>query len=1160
MLFSRNVVNKIQVKMQFQERIFSCISIMATIALVILLLEDLALGTYKDVVIVICSLVYIPGIAYWSIRTKVVDSGTAMEVGWILVVIMPGMFFFSGGYYGSFVLWSVISILYIGLILSGALRVIMLLAVAAGITVDYFMVFRNPFYVVQHNVEAQVVEAWASTTVLVVVVCVIVLYVSRILKRESLNARRDAKHVEELNRAQNQFFSNMSHEIRTPINSILGLNELILRNEDIPEEVVSNSENIQRAGKMLLTIINDILDMSKIESGEMEIVPVVYNVGDILSDVVNMVWNKAEEKGLRFKVDVDPNMPKSLLGDEVRIKQVIINLLNNAIKYTRQGSVTLKLETEKRDDKNYSLVITVADTGIGMKKEAMENLFDAFKRLDGEKNRNIEGTGLGLSIVKQLVDMMGGEVVVNSLYSKGSTFIVKLPQAKVNNDSIGKVDMALLGAGTERAAYSQSFEAPKARILMVDDNEMNLMVETKLLKSTKVQIDIATNGVEAVSMAGKIHYDVILMDHLMPEMDGIQALKAIRGQRGSLNQQTPVIILTANAGSENMELYRTSGFDGYLMKPVSGKELEYALLTHIPREKLEKLDQTSLDGVSVSTETSHVKKIPIGITTSSVSDIPAAITAKTSMGIIPYLIRTEGGEFYDDEETVSYEIMDYMVGRGREAKSEPPSVEDFESFFSMELDKASQIVHIASASKVGKEYQNACEAAKSFGTVHVFDSGMLTSAVGLLALTAYQMTQRQYDLERLLAELEDVKSRMHCSCIISDTSFLIPMGNINKYEHQACKTLMLHPSVILKGSRIKLDRLFWGYTQFSWKKYIDREFRRGIKYDKDILFVCYVGLSPEQRDWVENEIRKKVDFRYIMFKQASSAISINCGPGAFGVIYAKEGGQNYDVSRLFYEQQEEAEKIRVYNLENEDDPIDYDEVKKRKSEEEMEALTEELARETERHETAMVRFNSFSKEQEGKGAQLVALGLDTEAGLKNCGSEEGYLEALETYYRAALRKADEIQDFYDSKDIDNYVIKVHALKSSSRIIGAMELGQMAEELEMAGKSEDRQFIREHTQALLDAYRKLQQQLKELLDSGEDDSQEDEAPELTDEQLTEILSTLEAAAEDMDIDLLEETYGRLKGYRLEMETAKLAEEIKAAIDDFDYDLVAEICRR
>ncbi len=1158
MLFSRDVVNRIQVKMQFQERIFSCISIMATIALVILLLEDLALGTYKDVVIVICSLVYIPGIAYWSIRTKVVDSGTAMEVGWILVVIMPGMFFFSGGYYGSFVLWSVISILYIGLILSGILRVIMLLAVAAGITVDYFMVFRNPFYVVQHNVEAQVVEAWASTSVLMVVVCVIVLYVSKILTRESQNARRDAKHVEELNRAQNKFFSNMSHEIRTPINSILGLNELILRNREIPEEVASNAENIQRAGRMLLTIINDILDMSKIESGEMEILPVVYNVGDILSDVVNMVWNKAEEKGLLFKVDVDPAMPKSLLGDEVRIKQVIINLLNNAIKYTRQGSVTLKMEAEKRDDKSYTLVITVADTGMGMKKEAMENLFDAFKRLDGEKNRNIEGTGLGLSIVKQLVEMMKGEVTVNSLYSKGSTFIVKLPQTKVNNDSIGEVDMALLGAGSERAMYSQSFEAPKARILLVDDNEMNLMVETKLLKSTKVQIDTACNGIEAVAMSGKVHYDVILMDHLMPEMDGIQALKAIRSQKGNLNLQTPVIILTANAGSENMELYRNSGFDGYMMKPVSGKELEYALITHIPREKLEKLDQTGLDGINVSTETSHVKKIPIGITTSSVADIPTAIMAKTGIATIPYLIKTEGGEFFDDEETVSYEILDYMVGRGREAKSDPPSVEDFENFFSMELDKASQIIHIASASKVGMEYQNACEAAKSFGTVHVFDSGMLTSAVGLLALTAYQMTQRQYDMERLLSELEEVKSRMHCGCMISDTSFMLPKGNINKYEHQVCKTLMLHPSVVLKGSRIRLNRMFWGYTRVAWKNYIAREFRKGVKFDKDILFVCYVGLTPEQRDWLEEEIRKKADFRYIMFKQASSAISINCGPGSFGIIYTKAGGQTYDVSRLFYEQQEEAEKIRVYNLENSQGPVDYDKLIYDSEESGVGDLTERLAE----YNGANSGAGNWRKSASDSflSSEMEKLGLDGEAGLKNCGSEEGYLEALETYYQAALRKADEIQDFYDSKDIDNYVIKVHALKSSSRIIGAMELGQMAEDLEMAGKSEDREFIREHTQALLDAYRKLQQQLKELLDSGEDDFRSDEAPELTDEQLTEILSTLEAAALDMDIDLLEETYGRLKGYRLEMETSKLAEEIKAAIDDFDYDLVAEICRR
>mgnify|MGYP001069983609 FL=1 len=325
---------------------------------------------------------------------------------------------------------------------------------------------------------------------------------------------------------------------------------------------------------MLLTLINDILDLSKIKSGKMEIVNVSYETGALFSEIVNMIWIKAREKGLEFRLQVDPSIPSMLCGDEVRIKQVLINLLNNAIKYTSVGTVTLSIRCERLMLNRVRVWYSVEDTGQGVKKENIPYIFNAFKRVNEEKNRHIEGTGLGLSIVQQLVELMGGEISVNSVYTKGSTFVVTLEQDIVNSRELGTFTLASRSRVHEGEQYHQSFEAPDAHILVVDDNEMNLKVVHKLLKETKVQIDTAESGAECLRLTQYQHYDTILMDHLMPEMDGIECLHALRTQPGGLCQDVPVIALTANAGSNNQLLYRKEGFAGYLAKPVSGALLE----------------------------------------------------------------------------------------------------------------------------------------------------------------------------------------------------------------------------------------------------------------------------------------------------------------------------------------------------------------------------------------------------------------------------------------------------------------------------------------------------------------------------------------------------------------------------------------------------------
>ncbi|MGN0596820.1 MAG: DegV family protein [Ruminiclostridium sp.] len=517
------------------------------------------------------------------------------------------------------------------------------------------------------------------------------------------------------------------------MNTIIGLNEMILR-EAVSDEVAADAKSIQGASKMLLALINDILDMSKIESGKMDIVPVAYDVGAMLSDIVNMIWIRAKEKGLEFHIDVDKTIPSKLYGDEVRIKQILINILNNAVKYTSEGSVTLSIQCKRSENGCAEIIYSVTDTGIGIKKENLPFLFSAFKRVDEEKNRYIEGTGLGLSIVKQLVELMNGDIAVNSIYTKGSTFVVTLPQEIVSETEIGELNLATRHELNTREHYKQSFEAPKAMVLIVDDNETNLMVAEKLLRDTKVNIDTVTSGAECLKKTFQNRYDVIFMDHLMPAMNDIECLHAIRRQTGGLNQETPVV-LTANAGGENQALYRREGFDGYLLKPVTGIQLETELLKHLPNELVSTMNNADISIVQTPV-IEHKNKLQVLISTESACDLPKNFTDRYQIGIIPYRIVTETGEFLDGVEAESGGVVSYIGDRGKKVKSEPPNVSEFEAYFAEQLTKALFVIHISLAQNASKAFQNASEAAKTFDNVIVIDSGHLSSGLGLVALRA----------------------------------------------------------------------------------------------------------------------------------------------------------------------------------------------------------------------------------------------------------------------------------------------------------------------------------------------------------------------------------------------------------------------------------------
>ena len=369
------------------------------------------------------------------------------------------------------------------------------------------------------------------------------------------------------NEAKSQFLANMSHEIRTPINGILGMDSMLLK--ECKDEVLREyAKNIQSAGQSLLSIINDILDISKIESGKLEILPIKYELFSILNDCYNLTKAKLQEKPLEFEIRVNENLPSWLYGDEVRIRQIINNFLSNAVKYTKQGKVTFCLDYEQKSDEQIRLVISVADTGIGIREEDLGKLFTSFTRIEEKRNRNIEGTGLGLSLTKNLVDLMGGEVIVESTYGRGSCFTARIPQKIVDATPMGDFSRRYQQYLSSSDDDTLSFSAPEAKILVVDDVEMNLKVVKGLLKETQIQIDTAVSGRQCLERVKTTRYDVIFLDHMMPEMDGIETLQNMKLLKDNLNREVPVIMLTANAIVGAKEEYIQAGFTDYLTKPI----------------------------------------------------------------------------------------------------------------------------------------------------------------------------------------------------------------------------------------------------------------------------------------------------------------------------------------------------------------------------------------------------------------------------------------------------------------------------------------------------------------------------------------------------------------------------------------------------------------
>ena len=643
-----------------KKRLFQLLSVIALAEfLIVTIYTILSGGDRLHILVMLIGTVLFMITATFTVKSGRMRLGATIS-GLLYFSIYPTTYFSSGGMYGGAPVVFSFALVYVFLVTEKLERIISLTICIAVSAICYAAAYLHPEILNRHTTGAEHIESFLSICLVTLLLCMLFAFVTEVYREENRIVQKQKKEIEDLSRSQKRFFSSMSHEIRTPVNAIIGLNEMNLR-EPLSEEVRENSQNIEVAGRILLQTINEIMDMSKLETGSMEIIEGDYFTTAMLSDIVNMTWLRAQEKGLEFEVKVDPALPVKLHGDEVHIRQILLNVLTNGIKYTKKGSVVVSLGYRTRENDSILMTYDVRDTGMGIREENIPFLFDAFRRVDAQQTHTIEGTGLGLSIVKQLLDMMGGTIRVDSVYGQGSVFHIEIPQKVVDGTPVGEMNLT---EGSTRNIYpvpgrtgqyiyhqkvkdeepckgqaeepdksqtkepdisetkepdisetkepskgqtkktnkgqtkepnkgqtkepnSVSTEVPgkaqtgqiilngsSLQILAVDDTRMNLIVVKKLLRDTGAVIDTAESGMEALEMTAKNRYDVILMDHQMPEMDGIECLHRIRAQEGGLCRDSRVICLTANVGAEMEKLYHQEGFDGYLEKPVRGKNLE----------------------------------------------------------------------------------------------------------------------------------------------------------------------------------------------------------------------------------------------------------------------------------------------------------------------------------------------------------------------------------------------------------------------------------------------------------------------------------------------------------------------------------------------------------------------------------------------------------
>lgn len=876
-------------KIEIKERLFRIILVVATIAVGLAILQGLTLVNADSLMLIYC-IMFIAFVLSLVLAFKyrfVELASTILGVA-LVFVALPVIFLRGGGVNSGSGLWMCLGLFYIFIMFTGK-KMYFFLITAIVIDICCYLI---SYYFPEHVVElATPFEKHFDSLFAVIIVGLTVGIVMKfqlgVFDKERQLTTEQQKELERVGKSKDAFFASMSHEIRTPINSIIGLNELILR-ENPSEQVQEYAKNIQNASKMLLSLVNDILDLSQLEIQKMVLVEKEYHIGQMLREVVDMMQVRLEEKGLKFIVQVDKKLPSMLHGDERRIKQILLNILSNAVKYTDEGAITFNCSFEQKDEENILLRISVADTGAGIRKEELEHLFDAFHRINSEKNQKIEGTGLGLSITKHLLTLMNGEITVDSIYTQGSEFTIVIPQKIVDNAPIGEFT-TIVYEKNSTAYYSKSFEAPEARVLVVDDDDLNLIITTKLLQETKMTIDTASNAEECLKMTSKKYYNVILMDYMMSGMNGGQLLKEVRKQENGLCKDSNIVLLSANVLADKQLEYQQMGFDGLLEKPVDAFRLEQEVLKHIPEELIE-YRREAMDGVKgeyfVSRLSRHRKKVYI--TSDGVCDLTPELVEKYNIKLIDLYIKTDTGRFRDTKEIDIHNLSRYLSDENSSAFSLSPTVEDYEHFFAEALMEADNIIYISMASGTGRSFECASEAAKGFAHVHVIDSAHISCGQGLVVLHAAKLANDGATVQEILKDVERMRTKIKESYILPSTRIFYQKGFTDKLTAQICDAFKLHPVLGSYRNKITVLGVRAGKLEKVWKRFIRYHLRNSSRIDDRVIFVVHAGCSVRQQEMILEEINRNMKFKQVIFTQASPASVCNAGLGSIGfALYYK---------------------------------------------------------------------------------------------------------------------------------------------------------------------------------------------------------------------------------------------------------------------------------
>lgn len=805
----------------------------------------------------------------------------------IIVIVFPLEFFLCGGINGGASVWFALALFYLFMMFEGKRLYFFLVLTIVTDMLTYLFAYYYPHYVVPMDTrEAVFTDSLFAVLGVGLAGGIIIKFQMYLFEEERAIVLQQKEEILKTNESRSAFFAKISHEIRTPINAIVGLNEMILR-ENPNEETYGYAQNVKSASKMLQTLVNDILDLSRIEEQRMEIYPASYQTKDMFRELVEMIRVSMEEKKLDFFVEIDENIPSVLLGDVARIKQVLLNILANAVKYTKEGSVTFSASAEETRNGKVRLKVTIADTGIGIRKEDLPGLYDAFQRVDEKNNLHTEGTGLGLSIVKQLLDLMDGEISVDSIYTKGTTFTVELEQEVVDRSPVGNVPYLCAVGNSDREGYRQLFEAPEARILLVEDNEMNTYVVTKLLEKTKAIIEIAKDGAECLQKTRQKAYHIIIMDYMMPGLNGGETIRRLRVQENGLCRESAVILMSANTLEETKSLMKDVRFDSYLEKPIDSAKLEAEVLRFLPNEIVEyRRDKKNYAGnEGVVNNIARKKRKRIYITTDCSCDLPEVILKQHDIRAMYLYIKTEHGRFADTREIDSDNLFQYLSEGGSGVTTDSVSVEEFETFFADALTEADQVIYISLAKNAGRTYKVAKEAAKSFDHVKVLDSSHISGGQGMVVLYAARLAEAGLGINEICEKVEKMKGHVMSKFILPSADIFYKRGYVGKGLAKFCAFFNLRPVVASVKSKMTVVALLDGSLENVWKYFIHFHMHRKKHIHPGLVIITHVGCSVKEQEYILEEVKKFVPFEEVIIQKASFTNACNAGVRSIGIAY-----------------------------------------------------------------------------------------------------------------------------------------------------------------------------------------------------------------------------------------------------------------------------------